>query len=839
MLCSTLSAQISGRITDPEGQPLAFVSILPNDEPGKVAVSDIEGRFKVAQTEKVRFLVFRYVGFAPLRVDSVSLFKHPGVLLEIVLKPAENALPEAIIRPGENPANILIRKAIDNRHRNNPEECLSFICNTYNKINFDLVPNRAAFDKKNSRRDSTKIETRNAIKNFASMEKAMQEHHLLSVESVTEHRFQFPNRNQERVLLNRVSGFKDMGIVAIANAVQPFAFYGDFLHILDRDFVNPISPGSINLYFFQIEDTHYSGADTIWVISFQPRKGKVFEGLEGVIHLHSNGWAIQNVRAHPAKANDNLHIKIEQSYRMVDGGRSRGLGSGRPREGSGVDSVAGPSASQWFPEQLNFELEMPKYPDATSGVRVTGHSFIDSVRIGALVRQRDFIPDMPIYIDDGATEQSSQAWEQWRSLAPLTKKEIRTYRWLDSLTRKERVGWVNQFFNYLSTGKAYLGYGLSLDLKSLIRFNQFENYRIGVGITTAEPRPLHLPKRIELGASLGYGFSDNTWKYGGYARWRINRAFQTQLEAGWRRDLQEPGALYELPKAVFVDRTLYAQRMDFSDELRVSLGSNLWPGARLETSFRQQHQHPGYNYRYGAPDAPWSRQFHFTEGSVFFRYAADEKTRKFLGEDFFVVTKIPVLEMAYTRGWKNVLGGGYNYERLVVSLHQSVFVRRLGRMNWRLEAGIATADAPLAKLFTLNQSGTNKQNLGIFVVRNTFQALPDTLFLSNRFVNLYWSQELGPVLYQTKHSSPQLTLIQNAAWGTLARPELHHDAPIRAPSKTLLESGLLIDNLIRVNYVNAATLGIGGALFYRWGGLDTGTWGKNIVPRLSLKFTFG
>jgi hypothetical protein len=160
-------------------------------------------------------------------------------------------------------------------------------------------------------------------------------------------------------------------------------------------------------------------------------------------------------------------------------------------------------------------------------------------------------------------------------------------------------------------------------------------------------------------------------------------------------------------------------------------------------------------------------------------------------------------------------------------------------MNWRLEAGIASAGAPLAKLFSLNQSSADRQSWGIFVVRNTFQSLPDTLFVSNRFLNLYWSQELGPILYQNKYSSPQISLIQNAAWGELQQPRLHHAVPFRAPFKTLLETGVLIDNLVKVNYVNAATLGIGGALFYRWGGLDQGVWNKNLVPRLSLKFNFG
>jgi len=64
------------------------------------------------------------------------------------------------------------------------------------------------------------------------------------VESVTDRNFMFPNTVQENVLHNRVSGFTNTGLVALANEVQPFSFYGDYLHILDKNFVNPVSPGS-------------------------------------------------------------------------------------------------------------------------------------------------------------------------------------------------------------------------------------------------------------------------------------------------------------------------------------------------------------------------------------------------------------------------------------------------------------------------------------------------------------------------------------------------------------------------------------------------------------------
>jgi hypothetical protein len=55
--------------------------------------------------------------------------------------------------------------------------------------------------------------------------------------------------------------------------------------------------------------------------------------------------------------------------------------------------------------------------------------------------------------------------------------------------------------------------------------------------------------------------------------------------------------------------------------------------------------------------------------------------------------------------------------------------------------------------------------------------------------------------------------------------------------KPFLESGIRIDNIFRYNYMNIAWLGVGGAVFYRWGYQHHPNELKNFIPKLSLKFT--
>jgi hypothetical protein len=813
LLTVSANAQLSGRVVDTDGTPLAFVSILCDGAGPKVVITDLEGRFQVP-APMPNALNFRYVGYEPLQLDAAYLRRHAPALPDVVLRPATLSLAEVVIRPGANPAERLIRLAVANRNDNNPERYPFFTCNTYNKINFDFIPHPEVFAKTMAGKDTTKQQNREKLEKFRKMEQNGRQQHLFFLESVTERSFRFPNQNQEKVLLNRVSGDQNLGIVAIANAVQPFSFYNDFIRVLDRDFANPIAPGSIAQYYFELKDTLYDGSDTLWTIAFRPRKGRIFNGLTGVLQLHSAGYAVKNVRA-TTTGTPFIVVKLEQAYQQVS------MSDG---------------ARKWFPEQLNFEMNIPTYPDKTVGSHISGRSFISKVDLQTPQKSRDFMPEMPVYIEKNATSQHDSAWADWRNAAPLSAKEKRTYVFLDSLFEVKKVGWLTKLINYSTTGKAHLYRGLSADLRHVLKLNDFEGARLGIGLTNAESRPLRLPRRVELGVNAGYGFRDKQWKYGGYGLWRITRAHNTQLRASWRRDLMEPGALHELSKANLVNRGLYARRMDYVEEWSASLGSQLTRDLKIDITGNRQDWSPAYAYGFSAGEnSPVLRQFRFTESSVYIRYARNLQNTNFLIAEENQVQRTPVVELAYTRGWKGVLGGEYDYERWVMAVRQNVYIRRLGRLNWRLEGGMVSANTPLAKLFTLNQSATDQGGFTLFVAPNTFQSLPDTLFVSDRFVNLYFSQEIGPVLYQHTYSAPILTVLHNVAWGDMRQPGRQRDLGFLTASNPIAEAGVQLDNLLRFSYLDLAYMGIGGALFYRYSGPQAGVW----VPRVSLRFNFG
>ena len=800
-----------GKVQNKEGEPLAFVAILPNDDVTKGVLSDIEGRFNMTSKTPIQSLTFRCIGSETLRLEADFLKKNgTNRPLSITLKNGDNLISEVTISAGENPANRIVRLVIAHRNKNNPEKLATFECKTYNKVAFELVPNDSAFSRFISKRDTSKQGNENIIENFEKSLAQSVDRQAFLMETVTERRFRLPNDNFERVILNRVSGFPNAGMVALANMIQPFSFYGDFLRVLDKNYVNPVSIGSPNLYFFNIEDTLYNGIDTVFILSFHPQKGKVFEGLTGVLHINSRQWAVQNVRAKPSNPSVST-IKIEQQYRFDT------------------------TATQWFPEQLNFELDFPKYPLPYLGVRIVGRSYISDVAFNPTLKQKDFNPEAPLIIEKNAFGRADSVWLPFRSVAPLSNRELHTYSWMDSISRKKHFDLWAKALNALTSGKLPLKQSeISLDLTRLIRTNNYENIRLGIGLTNAPAAIFTRPKVWESSIYAGYGLRDSAWKYGGDIKFRLAQGWQTSVQLSYIHDIREPGSLSELDPIGFISRSLYANRYDTNDALSAAFSSRIGKRISLKLVGQQQFLQPNYAYRFEKNRGEVATNFHFTEFSAYLKYVFNEQNPLFMGETLNEINKIPVFEVGYTHGFDGILRGGFAYDKWLFAAHQATMIRRLGRLNWRIEGGFVKGNVPLAKLFTLNQSGSN--GLLFIYVPNTFQTFSDTTtWLSDKFLNVYIAQSFGNILYRSKWSSPQLSVAQNMAFGQLSNPQAHQEIAFSTPTKPLIESGLILDNLLKINYVNFGNLGLGAAVFYRW---ETGisSW-RSLNPRVSLRFS--
>ena len=111
--CFSSFAQITGKITDTNKNPISFVSIyLDNTITG--TTSNDNGNYELNIKKAGDYvIVFQFLGYKTVK-KSVSILSFPFTL-NVSLEDEEILLDEFSISTKENPANTIIKKTIKNK----------------------------------------------------------------------------------------------------------------------------------------------------------------------------------------------------------------------------------------------------------------------------------------------------------------------------------------------------------------------------------------------------------------------------------------------------------------------------------------------------------------------------------------------------------------------------------------------------------------------------------------------------------------------------------------------------------------------------------------------------
>jgi hypothetical protein len=80
---------------------------------------------------------------------------------------------------------------------------------------------------------------------------------------------------------------------------------------------------------------------------------------------------------------------------------------------------------------------------------------------------------------------------------------------------------------------------------------------------------------------------------------------------------------------------------------------------------------------------------------------------------------------------------------------------------------------------------------------------------------------------------PDFNWVNSFGIGWLTKPQIHSGLKIQDMSKGIFETGIVIDDIIKVNL-----LGIGGGVFYRYGAYAFSREFDNLAFKLSMKIGF-
>ena len=774
------SQNISGKVFDSQTkQPLAFANFTFNGNQRMTTSSDIDGRFSFSSIEPISSLKCTYVGY---ETQIIPLKNTQNVT--VYLKATENNLDEVVIKASENPANAIIRKVIANKEKNNPENISSFKYTSYNKVVYDVKTNGT------TKEDSLNLKMKG---------KLLKDSPLFMMESVSERKFIAPDISEEIVIGTKVSGFQNPSFASLATDLQPFSFYQDNIKLFDIQYLNPISNGSLKKYRFTLEDTLFQNKDTLYIISFEPRTNKNIEGLKGQLYINSNKYAVQNVIATPFEKGK-IDIKIQQKYVFLDN-------------------------KYWFPEQLNYALEFTNLK-----MVVDGKSYISKVQLEIPLQKKEFALES-VSIDKMATKKDSLFWKDFR-IEPLSASENVTYRVVDSIGKENKFDKILSSVEKLSQFKVGIGV-FDLDLSKTIVYNRYEGFRLGLGVYTNEK----LFENLTFGGFLGYGLRDFDWKYGGEVIYTISKKDEFKIGGKYQNNLIEAGSygLSSNLQNMLNFRNFQAFLMDNVKQTSLNIEARSFRYLKWKFTLTQSATTPKYVTAF-QDNGQIFTDYNDSNMRIDLRFGYKEKFIQSFNQRISSGSLYPIVSLSYSKGIKNVMQSDFDYHKIEARIEQSFFTKNFGTTKYQIDAGFIDNPLPYGLLFT--GEGSYDKDYP-YMIPNYFQTMLPYEFLSDQYVNLFLSHDFGGLLFKSGKFQPGITLHNNFGWGNLSDRNKNSTLLVdyKTKDKVFMETGVQVDKIIKMNYLDVGYFGLGAGIYYRYGAYENPNTKDNLVYKLSATFT--
>lgn len=796
----TVTAQVfnvSGTVIDSvTKEKLAFVNIIVNEDRTYGTTTDIDGNFNMKSKNEIKELTFSYVGYKKktLPVDFFSDRKN-----KVTLSPESIELQEVVVHAGENPAHRIIDSIVKHRKRNNPEMLDSYSYTIYDQMIITF--------------DTTQINDTSLI----NLNKLVRDNDIMVMETVSEQYHKRPNKNKREIKANIIAGLQNPMYFFVLDGLQSTSFYEDFITVYEKNYVNPITPGSKSRYFFGLESVMpTAGGDSLYTISFKPRRGTAFEALKGVMTITSDGWAIVNVKAEAADKSNTLDVKIQQLYSKIN------------------DSV-------WFPVQLNTDivfLRMLAYDNAieigvgspentNTSLNGIGKSYISNIKINPQIDNKVF-GSTDIDLAENTSHHDDEFWKYYRNDS-INERILHTYRFIDTIIANEKIDVdkiMNTMTTMLSEGSIPMGY-FNLGLSEILNYNIANNFYVGLGMTTNEK----LSKHLRFGGYFGYWFGPKHVNYGGNIDLKFNRKLDLGLQLNYDHIYKAVGDYG------FINGTYNVFDDSFFKYYYIKWTTlNTSASAELYTRFAKVCK--GF-VNFSINDKEMYDWYNFnSNGTIYngkFRTATlGFKMRIAFGERYMLSPKglvtitpgKPVLWLSYQKGLKDVFESPFDFDRLQMQLSHSWMMPYIGKSKMVLQAGCVFGDVPLMETFNIF---ANNEGFGLYATES-FATMQPNEFLCDKFVLLFLNHNFGK-FFKTKHFSPDFIIETNMGWGDISDVYKHAGLELKSMKDGYFESGLVIDNILRVTFTK-----IGFGAFYRYGAYSNEKGIDNWAFKLKISF---
>lgn len=756
-------------------EPIPFASLqFMNSTVGKLSDSSGSFEFNLAHwpsdTLEITCVGYQtYKLFIPASRDSIRI--------DIVME--RGTFNEgASVKTKVNKGLFLWRKIVQNKSRNDKFQFKNFSYEVYNKLEVDI---KNLDFQKVSKFKPLKHVTDIINSNIDTTEGPPYLPAYLT-ETLSDYYYQpKPLRRREVIKAVNTNNVKNESIIPfLGNMDQNVSVYGNFIPVMNKQFISPASDNGDAYYNYRVIDTQVVNQNRYYHLVFTPkRRGE--NTFEGDCWVHAGTYAIQKMNLRLGKdANVNFleTLSLIQEYRLLD------------------------DSTTWFLAKDKFVADltpMGKQKLGFIGRKTTTYQNIvinDSSVINELNKNKllEEIITLP-----GASEKGKEYWANARH-EELSKNEKGIIKMIDTLANDPSFQKFTNTMTFIGTGYLNTGNFQLGPWYNWITQNSWEGFRLRFDLGTNRK----FNKKWWWHTYLAYGFRDQKMKGKAELFYLPFKHPRTYFYGSYSNDI-DYGQNYigEITNdnifALAVRKSnvpikvmkIEESRFEFFQETKSGF-SGLFAAA-LKQFNPLQNIPPKDSFPVSA-----GKPLRTFEISLRLRFAYLER---FLESNFFrssLGSPYPIPEFKITQGISGVGKSAYNYTKIIGGVHDFIKIPPFGSFEYDAFAGKTFGTLPYTFLEIAPGNELSYYNKHTFSLMNRYE------YIHDKFAAISFEHNIGNGIFRFL---PKLKFRQfytiKALWGGLsdANKTLNflpgYDFQT-LNGKTYLEIGTGIDNILKI-----------------------------------------
>jgi len=782
LLTGPLMAQqivVQGRLKDihsDEAIPFATVRLLKT---GYAKLSDSAGNFRFTIPKwTTDSLIVSYAGFEDTYVRLDTTMKTLNITIGM-----ERGRPktEVIVKGKINRGLLLWRRIVKNKPLNDRSGFSNFGYEVYNKLEIDL--NRV-----NRERMEKGIIPPKPFKFILdNIDTSSEENPILPLyltETISDYYYQSdPKKTREIIKANKTIGVKNESFSKLLGGMyQNINVYQNFIPVFDLTFVSPLSDNGDAYYHYKVPDTQYIAGKRYFHLLFFP-KNKGTNTFQGDAWIADTSYAVQkmNLRLSPtANVNFIEKMSLVQEFQLIND-------------------------STWFLSKDKFVADfsvLGKKSISFIGRKTTTYkSILTNNPLVTRTLTGEKLPET-VEITKVAMDRTDSFWNSNRHEA-LNRNEQAIYQMADTLMKSESFKSYSEWINFIGSGYRNIGNYQIGPWFNWMSYNLHEGYRLRFDLGTNG----NFSKRIYLAGYLAYGFADQAFKGKLETIYQFNKSPRHRIHALWKNDIDFGQTYFDDVSfdnifTLAVRKEQVPIKLIRIDQQMLEYYREWKSGLSIATTITRKKFDPLRNLprKDDLPAPDQGEAFNNLDLSLRLRFAYMEK---FLESEFFrtsLGSDYPITELRISRGIPGLLGSGYQYTKLNLSVSDYSRIAPLGSIYYNFYAGKVYGTLPYMLMNIAPGNEIYYYNRYAFNLMNRYE------YLMDRFAGMHVEHHFGNGMFRWMPYNRILKFRQfwnvKTIWGDMseANRNLNFNKGYSFSDlngRTYVEVGTGIDNIMR------------------------------------------